>query len=284
VTGQSIGSTQAAELANVAAEAATCVADDLRAAFRRGMDVDVKRDLHDPVTEHDRRAERRIREVILSRVPDSTIVGEEGGSAGSGSVHWYVDPIDGTANFAGGLAFFCTSVGAVVDGRVVAGAINDPMSGNLFTATEQDAWCNGQVLQSRGAATESTAMLVTSYPSNRVLETDRGRSLDHLGQLIDAYRTVRRVGSAALTLAHVAAGWLDAAFGVGINAWDVSVGSLLLHAAGGRYQPLWPGGAVTGPEFTAPGYLATVADLDLDVLARVIDEITAGPGSNHPAS
>ncbi len=283
MTGQAIGDREAAELADVAAEAATSVADDLRAAFRSGMQVDFKRDLHDPVTEHDRRAEQRIREVISARVPDSTIVGEEAGSAGTGRVHWYVDPIDGTANFAGGLAFFCTSVGAVLDGRVVAGAINDPMARNLFTATESGAWCNGEPIRSRGVTAEPAALLVTSYPSTRVLAADPDRSLAHLGRLIEGYRTVRRIGSAALTLAHVAAGWIDVAFGIGINAWDVSAGSLLVRSAGGSYRPLWTRGDRTGPEFTAPGYLAAVPDLTLDVLATVIDEITGAPTVNHPA-
>lgn len=211
---QRVGKGEAAELTAVVADATTEVADDLRTAFRGCMRVEFKRNLHDPVTEHDRRAEQRIREVILAHVPDSTIVGEEGGSTGHGRVHWSVDPIDGTANFASGLAFFCTSIAAAVDGQVVAGATNDPMAGNLFTATNGSAWCNGQVLRSRGAAAESSALLVTDYPGTAVLAVDRDRSLDHLAQLIGTYGTVRRVGSTALTLAHVAAGWVDAAFGV----------------------------------------------------------------------
>ena len=277
MTDSTIKDDEAAELVAVAAEAATAVADDLRAAFRSGMQVDFKRDLHDPVTEHDRRAEQRIREVILARVPDSTIIGEEAGSTGSGRVHWYVDPIDGTANFAGGLSFFCTSIGAVVDGRVVAGAVNDPMARNLFTATEAGAWCNGEPIRCRGAASESAALLVTSYPTTRALESDRTASLDQFGRLVTTFRTVRRIGSAALTLAHTAAGWIDVAFGVGINAWDVSAGSLLVRSAGGSYQPLWAGDQQGGPDFTAPGYLAAVPELELDVLAGVLAEITGRP-------
>jgi len=277
MTDGTISDNEAAELVAVAAEAANAVADDLRAAFRSGMQVDFKRDLHDPVTEHDRRAEQRIREVILARVPDSTIVGEEAGSSGSGRVHWYVDPIDGTANFAGGLAFFCTSIGAVVDGRVVAGAVNDPMARNLFTATEAGAWCNGEPIRARGAASESAALLVTSYPTTRALASDRAASLDQFGRLVSAFRTVRRIGSAALTLAHTAAGWIDVAFGVGINAWDVSAGSLLVRSAGGNYRPLWMGDQQEGPAFAAPGYLAAAPEMELDVLAGVLAEITGHP-------
>lgn len=267
----------------VAAQAASAVADDLRAAFRNAMDVDFKRDIHDPVTEHDRRAEQRIREVILARVPDSTIVGEEAGSAGSGRVHWYVDPIDGTANFAGGLAFFCTSIGAVVDGQVVAGAINDPMAGNMFTATPDGAWCNREPLRAHGATRESAALLITSYPSTRHLEQDRTGSLDRLGRLITAFRTVRRVGSAALTLAHIAAGWVDGAFGLGINAWDVAAGSLLVRSAGGVYRPLWTGDPDGRADHFAPGYLAAAPELELDVLADVLAEIGQRSGRPDPA-
>ncbi len=271
-------------LMEVAAEAATAVADDIRAAFRQGMNVDFKRDLHDPVTEHDRRAEQRIREVITARVPDSTIIGEEAGSEGSGAVHWYVDPIDGTGNFAGGLAFFCTSIAAAVDGEIVAGVVLDPMARNLFTATPEGAWCNGSPIASRGAATETGALLVTSYPSSVVLEHQAERSLEHLGRLIGSYRTVRRIGSAALTLAHVAAGWIDVAFGVGIHPWDVAAGSLLVKAAGGVYRPLWSDGPAQGTDFEAPGYLATVADMNLDVLASVTDEITGQVGASQVGS
>ena len=110
-----------AHLAEVAATAARAVEDDLRTAFRSGVEIGYKRDAHDPVTVHDKAAEATIREVLMAAVPDSTVVGEEGGSHGTGRVRWYVDPIDGTANFARGLAFFCTSIGAVVDGQVVAG-------------------------------------------------------------------------------------------------------------------------------------------------------------------
>ena len=142
---------RARHLLDVATEAVQLVAAGLRDAFRTRVDVGYKRDRHDPVTEHDRRAEEAIAELLTAKVPGSTVVGEEAGArSGSGDVTWYVDPIDGTANFAHGLAFFCTSVGAVVDGDVVAGAIHDPVAGELFTADLTGAWRNGEPLRSRG--------------------------------------------------------------------------------------------------------------------------------------
>jgi myo-inositol-1(or 4)-monophosphatase len=260
-------------LAAVAARAATCVADDLRSAFRAPMVVDFKRDEHDPVTMHDRMAEQRIRDVIAREVPDSVVVGEEAGTAGEGPVHWYVDPIDGTSNFASGVAFFCTSVGAVVDGQVVAGAIHDPMSGRLFTASLAGAWLDGAPLASRGADAESTALLVTSYPSARLLSSHGDVALDRLGRLIQGYCTVRRVGSAALSLAHVAAGWVDAAFGIGINPWDIAAARLLVHQAGGRFAPVWTSEPDARGDLFAPGYLATVDGLEPTLLREVANEI-----------
>ncbi|MEU8382408.1 inositol monophosphatase family protein, partial [Streptosporangium sp. NPDC048865] len=133
----------AAELSAVAAEAARAVGDRLRGAFRSRPAVETKMDFHDPVTEHDRAAEEIIREVIGRRVPGSTIIGEEGGSEGSGEIRWYVDPIDGTANFAAGLPFFCVSVAAAVGDEVVAGVVYDPVRDDEFRADLGGAWCNG---------------------------------------------------------------------------------------------------------------------------------------------
>lgn len=258
------------ELASIAAEAATLVADDLRQAFRGDMRVDFKRDHHDPVTLHDRRAEERIREFLLAKVPGSTVVGEEAGrSEGSGGVSWYVDPIDGTANFARGVAFFCTSIGAVVDGRVVAGAIVDPMAGLTFDADLDGARLDGKPIRSTGVAEEAGALLITGYPSARTIAAVGVRGLERFGALVTDYGTIRRPGSAALSLAHVAAGWADAALDTSINAWDVCAGQLILTQAGGHYRPFG------GHGWDQPGYAARTADLNPVALHRFVDEQVA---------
>ncbi len=244
-----------AHLAAIAAAAATSVGDPLRDAFRTRPRVEFKRDFHDPVTEHDRLAEERIRAVLMVREPDSRIVGEEGGAAGDGRVHWYVDPIDGTANFAHGLPFFCTSIAAVVDDMVVAGAIYDPVRDDLFTASLAGAWCNGHTLSSAGAGTEAEAMLLFG-PGMKLA--------DHAPALASAYQAMRITGSAALNLAHVAAGWSDVYLAAGIEPWDVAAGSLMVVAAGGQYLGLRPpDDPAEGPPWTAPGLLAAVGTLDL---------------------
>jgi myo-inositol-1(or 4)-monophosphatase len=243
-----------AHLAAVAAAAATSVGELLRQAFRTRPEVELKRDVHDPVTVHDRAAEERIRSLLLLREPDSRVVGEEGGALGDGRVHWYVDPIDGTANFAHGLPYFCTSIAAVVDDEVVAGAIYDPVREDLFTASLAGAWCNGQPLTSAGARTEAEAMLLFGPGLHFA---------DHTAELAHAYRAVRITGSAALNLAHVAAGWSDVYIAAGVEAWDIAAGSLMVTAAGGHYRGLRPPDDPPGPGWAAPGCLAAVSSLDL---------------------
>jgi myo-inositol-1(or 4)-monophosphatase len=251
-----VDSAFSAHLTAVAAAAATSVGEMLRDAFRTRPAVDLKRDFQDPVTEHDRQAEERIRAVLTLREPDSRIIGEEGGASGSGRVEWYVDPIDGTANFAHGLPYFSTSIAAVVDGAVVAGCVYDPVREDLFTASVAGAWCNGRPLASTGARTEAQALLLFG-PGWHLA--------DRAPVLVPTYQAVRVMGSAALNLAHVAAGWADVNIAAGIQPWDVAAGALLVAAAGGRYLGLRPPGDDTdGPAWQAPGLIAAVGTLDLD--------------------
>src|SRR5690606_35177335 len=126
-----------------------------------------KRDARDVVTVHDKNAEKSISAYIFEHEPDSRILGEEGGAVGEGSVAWFVDPIDGTSNFIDGIAVWCVSVAAAVDGEVVAAAILDPMADDLFAADLDGAWLNGRTLRSAAAATEAEATLITGYPNAR---------------------------------------------------------------------------------------------------------------------
>ncbi|GGO62482.1 inositol monophosphatase family protein [Nonomuraea cavernae] len=253
------------ELAAIASEAARSVGDQLRDAFRSRPAVQTKRDFHDPVTEHDRAAEERIREVLTRLCPGSVVEGEEDGVRGEGDLRWYVDPIDGTANFAAGLPFFCTSIGVAVDGAVVAGVVYDPVRDDEFTASLDGARCNGEPIRSRGARVDREAVLLSSYPTPRDLAAEGDAALRRFGRMVNAFASTRRPGSAALKLAHVAAGWSDVAYGTHVNPWDVAAGSLLVEQAGGVYIPL------SGSVFTPGGYLACVGGFDLagSVMAEV---------------
>ena len=266
------------QILSTAIAAARAPADDLRAAFRGNMQVDFKVDRHDPVTIHDRRAEAMIRALIFDRVPASTFMGEEGGSSGDGPVQWFVDPIDGTSNFAAGIAFWCTAVGAVVDGKVVAGAIYDPMADQMFHASAAGAFLNGKPLISAHAPHEENATLITGYPVERDFRLDgRDVSLERFGRLVSTAATLRRPGSAALSICHVAAGWADAAMGFGANPWDVTAAILILEQAGGAYLPYSLGKC---PDDAAPhlhpGYLALRGGADYPTLSAIAAEISAG--------
>ena len=161
------------------------------------------------------------------------MLGEEGGAIGSGRVAWHVDPIDGTVNFARGIAFWCVSVAAAIDGVVVAGAIADPMGGNEFTADLTGVWHNGRPARPRAAPDEIAATVVSTFPRAVDLGSNGAGAMDASRRLVEGFGAVRCLGSGALGLAHVAVGWADATFDMHTNPWDVAAGSLMVRQAGG---------------------------------------------------
>ena len=203
-----------ARLRDIAADAATGVGPGLRAAFRTGISAGHKTNAHDLVTEHDRASEEAIVRHLLACEPDSRVLGEEGGHRGHGRIEWIVDPIDGTSNFAHGVAFFCVSIAAALEGELLAGVVYDPIAGLLFTADLTGAYLNGAPLHPQAEAEEARACLMTDYPSAEALALDGPAGLEAFGELVGTYATVRRKVSAALALAHVAAGWTDATLGL----------------------------------------------------------------------
>jgi myo-inositol-1(or 4)-monophosphatase len=265
---------ESARLLGVARNAALGVADELRAAFRSAMHYDYKRDLHDIVTAHDRASEERISAFIFSQVPDSTFVGEEGGRQGGGRVTWYVDPIDGTTNFARGIANWCVSIAAVADGELLAGVILDPVACNLFSADRSGAWLNGSPLAARAYPEEERAVLLTSFPNARHVEDYGQPVFEAQAELLDAFLATRNLGSGALQLAHVAAGWADATLGFSTNAWDVAAGILILEQAGGRFVGL-DRGTDFAPSLLASDYFGVGRDADYPTLDRVARRVSA---------
>ncbi len=254
------------ELMEVAAAAARDVDDLLRDAFVRGGAAGTKRDFHDLVTACDRAAEERIAAFLLARVPGSSVVGEEGGRRGKGSPVWYVDPIDGTNNFASQIPFFCVSIGAERDGRIVAGVVFDPIRSELFSAWAGGAACNGSPIAARGAATEREALLATDFPepASGSPRPDGLRPPELFAGIVDRFGTVRRLGSCALALAYVAAGRIDVTFELARNPWDIAAGLLLVRAAGGVLRSFPEGAIDDGRPWSASGYAAHVADFDYE--------------------
>ncbi len=255
------------QLVEIASNAALKVGDMLvkasAEALAGGVSTEEKEGFYDLVTKYDREAEQAIADHIFQSYPDSTIVGEEGGAQGDGSVHWYVDPIDGTSNFASGIPFFSVSIGAVLDDRILAGVIYAPIRRELFSASTVGAFLNGEPIKSQGHKTDSKSLLVAAFPNPR--EDILGDDGQLFTELVRRFSTVRRLGSAALGLAYVACGRADVVFEPIISPWDVTAGILLIEQAGGRYVPLGEvdSHAQSYP-WLFPGFIATCAEFDLE--------------------
>jgi myo-inositol-1(or 4)-monophosphatase len=249
----------AVDLADIASVAARAAGLHIAAAFRGRVATRAKTSFHDLVTEVDHEAEDIVVEEILRRCPDSRILAEEGGARGSGRVQWYVDPIDGTNNFARGIPFFCVSIAAAVDGRLEAAAIYDPVRAESMTATRRGgAFLDGVPMTARGAPTDEASLLLTDFPSPK-RPADLA-DVSTLATLITRFGTVRRLGSGALALAYVACGRADAALMTTASVWDIAAGALLVEIAGGQHAV--PAAQSAAP-WMGPVYVAACRDLDL---------------------
>lgn len=261
-------------LRGVAEHAAREAGRYLRGVFREEMTVERKRDRHDLVTMHDRASEEIIVPLLSDGAPGSRIVGEEGGvRGGNGPVTWYIDPIDGTSNFAQGIAFFCVAIAAEQDGEIVAGVVYDPIADRMFSASDDGAFLDDAPLHTGQALGPDAATVITGYPTARDLQADGAAALEAFGSLVNAFSSVRRTGSGALTIAHVAAGWADSALGSSVNPWDVAASMLILRRAGGDHRPLWYDEAPSGGDHLAPGFVATRSGGSYPALDAVADGI-----------
>jgi myo-inositol-1(or 4)-monophosphatase len=198
----------------------------------------------DVVTDADLEAEATVLEVIRRDFPDHAIVSEEGGSGGDGSRYtWLVDPLDGTRNYAHRLPFFAASVAALEAQEPIAGAVFDPLRDHMFSALRDGgARLNGGPLQVSSVEALGDALVGVDWGRR---DRDRDTAFDMVGRLLPRCASLRAMGSAALALAYVAAGWLDAYIGLSVKPWDVAAGSLVVVEAGGEcttqsgnpYQP-----------------------------------------------
>ena len=259
--GASVTKGESRALRRTAMRASRSAGRELLSVFRTELDVELKSDPHDVVTAQDRLAEERIVASIRADVPGSAFVGEEGGRRGDGRVEWYVDPIDGTANFARGIEYWCISVAAAVDDHVVAAAIFNPNTGDMFSADQGGAWRGADPLRSRGYPDEPSATLLSCFPEARHYERMGDDAARAHRQLLDQFRSVRNLGSVALDLAHVAAGWADATVGFDTHSWDIAAGAFIVEQAGGAFYPLHAG-HVAPVRHQAADYYATVGEAE----------------------
>jgi myo-inositol-1(or 4)-monophosphatase len=225
---------EVARVLAAAVEAAVEAGALLRSGFGSAFTVERKEGRHNLVTSYDREAERLIVERLRQQFPESSFWAEESGRSGSagGKLVWLVDPLDGTVNFAHGIPIFCVSIAAVVDGELLCGVIYQPMLGELFTAARgEGAWLNGKRLQVSQTEALEDAILVTGFPYN--VAENPGNCMEHFLRFLRLGLPIRRLGSAALDLAYVAAGRFDGFWEVALNPWDVAAGIILVQEAGG---------------------------------------------------
>lgn len=250
-----------------AIEAVIRAGDIQMAHFGRDIRVD-KKGAIDLVTEVDLQVEREFRAMVAERFSDHTVLGEEFGSAADLAATprfcWVFDPVDGTTNFAHGLPIFCSSLALEIDGVPAVGAIYDPTRRELFTAERgAGAWLNGAPLRVSGAGVLMDALLCTGFPYSVQQHVDSMVGL--FGAFLSRSRAVRRLGSAAIDLAYVAAGRLDGFWEESLHPWDVSAGALIVEEAGGQVTSL-TGEAFQSREGSIIASNGVVHDQMLDVI------------------
>lgn len=234
--------------------------DDARLDFCRRLAVDAGRlahsafgsaallpakGRHDEVTAMDREVERVVRERIAQAFPNDAVLGEEdGASAGVASAEyvWIIDPIDGTANYARGIAHYCVSIGVLQHGAVFIGALHDPSHDRLYSAARgQGAWLDENGATRRLAVSPIATLDGATVECGWSLRRPQADYLALFSRMLSAGCAVRRAGSGALGLADVAAGRTEGYAELHINSWDCAAGLLLVAEAGGSISDFFAG-------------------------------------------
>jgi myo-inositol-1(or 4)-monophosphatase len=212
----------------------------VRGFYESGVETEYKGEA-DLVTEADRASERLIVERLGARFPSHGVYGEEGTRGQMESEYrWYIDPVDGTTNFAHRYPVFCISMGleyrapglsADEEGQIVAGVIFDPTRNELFVAEKgRGAYLNGRRIQVSRIETVAESLLATGFPSRK---RHQNPNIHFYQEITMRSHGVRRAGSAALDLAYTACGRFDGYWEFNLNPWDTSAGSLMVTEAGG---------------------------------------------------
>jgi len=218
----------------------------LRRRYGKVHKID-KKGVIDLVTEADYQSEQFLVSNIQRDFPGHTIVTEEAGRLEGLNAHcWYIDPLDGTVNFAHHIPIFSVSIAYSEEGRVLMGVVYDPMRDECFSAERgKGAWLNHTPIRVSDVEQLTDALLVTGFPYE--IRTTEQNNLDHFSYFATHAQAVRRLGSAALDLCYVAAGRFDGYWELLLKPWDLAAGSLICQEAGGVVTDL-----NGGPNFLQP--------------------------------
>lgn len=220
---------------DIATEAALAAGAVLEKSWGNVQSITNKGRPGDLVTEVDQASEKILLQVLRRHLPDHTILAEESGQLDGNSdrYFWAIDPLDGTTNYTHGYPASSVSIGLLIDGQPMIGVIYDPYTRKLYRAAKGlGATCDRQPIHVSATTTLADSLLVTGFAYDRHTTTDNNYAefcyLTHLTQ------GVRRGGSAALDLAHVATGRLDGYWERGLQLWDMAAGIVLVQEAGGN--------------------------------------------------
>jgi len=188
----------------------------------------------DLVTEIDRLSEAYLVGEVRRNFPDHSIVAEEGEDInGEDCCVWYIDPLDGTVNFAHGIPLFSVSIAYAENGCVYLGVVYDPVREECFTAElGKGAWLNGKPIQPSKSNKLDQSLLVTGFPYD--IRTNPENNLDLFARFALVSQGVRRLGSAALDLCYVACGRFDGYWELSLESWDMAAGTLIAQEAGAK--------------------------------------------------
>jgi myo-inositol-1(or 4)-monophosphatase len=220
------------EILSIATQIAREAGALLMEHFQRHVTIEYKGDA-DLVTIADRKSEALIRERLREHWPEHDIMGEEEGLQDTGSDYrWYVDPLDGTTNFAHGFPVFCVSMALDYKGKRIAGVIYDPTRDELFAAEQgSGSYLNDQPIRVSKTARLAESLLATGFPSHK---RHKNPNIFFYHQITLRTHGVRRAGSAALDLCYVASGRFDGFWEFNLNPWDTAAGVLIVEEAGGK--------------------------------------------------
>ncbi len=205
----------------------------LRSYFRRrDLAIEDKGSAFDIVTEADKASERIILDHLRERYPDHAILSEESGDDHrQARYQWVIDPLDGTVNYSAGIATYCISIGLKVDGVTMMGYVYAPTLDEEFYAIRgKGAYGPYGRLQAKSTTQLERAVISTGFPYDKATNPDN--NLDRVASIMPRIRGLRRLGSAAMDLSYVAAGWLDGYWELNLKEWDACAGELIALEAG----------------------------------------------------
>lgn len=213
-------------------------AGEVQLKYFRSSHLNIRAKFNDSdiVTEADKASEQVIINNINRTYPQHAILSEEmGGNAIESDYRWIIDPLDGTTNFSNGLPLFSVSIAVEYRGEVIVGVVYAPYLDEMFHALKGGgAWLNGKPIAPSGKESLSHSVVTTGFPVDK--DTTNDNNLDNVSRVLPRVRGMRRLGSAAIDLCYVAAGFLDGYWEMNLHTWDVAAGQLIVQEAGACYS------------------------------------------------